>query len=66
MTLHLQQIDKNSVLLALGSVAHAAELKTFGLKLKDYKFVSAEHIVLSNGFILYDSYHCSRYNTQAR
>ncbi|MGB7815909.1 MAG: uracil-DNA glycosylase [Methylotenera sp.] len=62
----LQQLAPNSVILALGNVAHLAVLKAFGLKIKDYKFGHATKHVLANGLILYDSYHCSRYNTQTR
>lgn len=62
----LQQLETNSVILALGNVAHLAVLKAYGLKLKDYKFAHAARHTLPNGLILYDSYHCSRYNTQTR
>ena len=62
----LKALKTGSVILALGSVAHAAVLKTFGLKLKDYKFGHAARHVLPNGLVLFDSYHCSRYNTQTR
>jgi len=41
-------------------------LKAFGLKLKDYKFAHAARHVLPNDLVLYDSYHCSRYNTQTK
>nr|MBA3696023.1 uracil-DNA glycosylase [Methylotenera sp.] len=51
---------------ALGNVAHLTVLKTFGLKIKDYKFAHAARHILPNSLILYDSYHCSRYNTQTR
>ncbi len=62
----LQQLPANSVILALGNVAHSAVLKAFNLKIKDYKFGHAARHVLPNGSIFYDSYHCSRYNTQTR
>ncbi len=62
----LQQLAPNSVILALGNVAHLAVLKAFGLKIKDYKFSHAARYSLLGGLILYDSYHCSRYNTQTR
>ncbi len=62
----LQALKPGSVILALGNVAHAAVLKAFGLKLKDYKFAHAARHVLPNGLVLFDSYHCSRYNTQTR
>jgi uracil-DNA glycosylase len=47
-------------------VAHAAVLKAFAAKAKDYKFGHAARHILPNGLALYDSYHCSRYNTQTR
>jgi uracil-DNA glycosylase len=66
----LKDLDKDSVVLALGNVAHLAVLKAFGLKIKDYKFAHAARHTLNhsfaNGTILVDSYHCSRYNTQTK
>ncbi len=62
----LAGLQNNSVILALGNVPHSAVLKTYGLKLSNYKFSHAARHVLPNGQILYDSYHCSRYNTQTR
>lgn len=62
----LNQINNNSIILALGNVAHLAVLKAFGLKIKDYKFGHAARYMLPNGLILLDSYHCSRYNTQTK
>jgi len=62
----LNLLPAGSIILALGNVAHAAVLKAFGLKLKDYKFAHAARHTLPNGLVFYDSYHCSRYNTQTR
>ena len=62
----LQALDAGSIVLALGNVAHLAVLKVFGLKIKDYKFGHAARYILPNGITLYDSYHCSRYNTQTK
>lgn len=62
----LNLLAKGNVVLALGNVAHTAVLKAFGLKLKDYKFAHAARHVLPNDLVLYDSYHCSRYNTQTK
>jgi uracil-DNA glycosylase len=53
-------------ILALGNVAHAAVLKALGLKASAYKFGHAARHALPDGRTLYDSYHCSRYNTQTR
>lgn len=62
----LMELKENSIILALGNVAHLAVLKAFDVKLKDYKFGHAVRHMLPNGLILYDSYHCSRYNTQTK
>ena len=62
----LKALKPGSIMLALGNVAHAAVLKAFELKLKDYKFAHAARHTLPNGLVLYDSYHCSRYNTQTK
>jgi uracil-DNA glycosylase len=53
-------------LLALGNVAHAAVLRALKLKAKDYVFGHGARHQLPDGRVLYDSYHCSRYNTQTR
>ncbi len=59
----LAQLNGPSVLLALGTIAHTAVLRAFGLRLADYKFAHAAEHPLPNGHLLLDSYHCSRYNT---
>lgn len=62
----LKTLPPRSVLLALGSIGHAALLKTLGLKLANYRFAHAAEHPLPGGHTLLDSYHCSRYNTQTR
>ena len=66
LTAEISQLSANSVLLALGSVAHAAILKALALKPVAYKFAHAAEHSLPSGHLLIDSYHCSRYNTQTR
>ena len=53
-------------LLVLGTVAHRAGLMALGLKPKAYPFGHGFIHTLPNNLILYDSYHCSRYNTQTK
>lgn len=53
-------------LLALGRVAHQSGLMALGLKERDYPFSHGASHELPNGLTLYDSYHCSRYNTQTK
>ena len=62
----LAGLKTGSIVLALGNVAHGAVLRALGLKAKDYPFGHAACHALPNGRVLYDSYHCSRYNTQTR
>jgi uracil-DNA glycosylase family 4 len=54
------------VILALGQVAHKAVLMATGLKQGALAFGHGLRHVLPDGRILFDSYHCSRYNTQTR
>lgn len=49
-------------MLALGRIAHESVLRMRGCRLADYPFGHASRHDL-DGLILYDSYHCSRYNT---
>lgn len=57
------------VILALGAIAHRAALLALGRKPSQYRFThGAVHALAPapRGMRLYDSYHCSRYNTQTR
>ena len=50
------------LILSLGLTSHQAVLRTFKLKVKDYKFAHGAVHRLPNGLLLLDSYHTSRYN----
>ena len=50
-------------ILALGTVAHGAILRNFEVRKKDYPFGHGARHPLPGGTMLFDSYHCSRYNT---
>jgi uracil-DNA glycosylase len=62
----LEQSRDARVILALGSIAHAAVLRALDLRAADYRFAHAAEHRLPTGRTLIDSYHCSRYNTQTR
>lgn len=72
----LRKLPHGAAVLALGTVAHAAvlraldlhalELSDKGLSDKNFKFSHGAQHILPNGLHLYDSYHCSRYNTQTK
>jgi uracil-DNA glycosylase len=55
-----------SAILTLGSIAHDAVLMSQGVKKSQYKFGHAAKHVLPSGHVLFNSYHCSRYNTNTR
>ncbi len=62
----LETLEEGTVILALGSIAHASVLKALGLKAKDHPFGHGQIHALDEDRWLVDSYHCSRYNTQTR
>jgi len=51
------------VILALGRIAHESTLDALGLKRRDYAFAHGARHELATGQLLFDSYHCSRQNT---
>ena len=57
------QMQNLKVILALGGLAHTAILSAFLEKKLLFKFAHEAQHTLSNGLLLIDSYHCSRYNT---
>lgn len=59
-------LPKHSVMLALGGIAHKAVLMATREKAGDFKFGHAARHRLRTGATLFDSYHCSRYNTNTR
>ena len=62
----LRLLPKNSVMLALGGIAHRAIVRALSLRQADYPFGHAAEHELAEGLLLLDSYHCSRYNTNTR
>jgi uracil-DNA glycosylase family 4 len=62
----LAALAPSTAILALGLVAHHAILMALGLRRADYPFAHAAQHALTDGRMLFDSYHCSRYNTQTR
>jgi uracil-DNA glycosylase family 4 len=55
--------EKPRAYLALGRIAHDSLLVALGEKRSRYKFAHGAEHALSGGATLFDSYHCSRYNT---
>jgi uracil-DNA glycosylase family 4 len=50
-------------ILALGRIAHDSTLEALDLKRRPYRFAHGARHQLESGLVLFDSYHCSRQNT---
>ncbi|MBL8513350.1 MAG: uracil-DNA glycosylase, partial [Betaproteobacteria bacterium] len=59
-------LKPGTAVLALGAISHGAILRASGLKSRAAKFEHGAKHDLPNGCTLFDSYHCSRYNTNTR
>lgn len=62
----LEQMPHDSVVMALGVVAHRAVIRALGLRQNQFQFGHAVEHRLNPQLLLIDSYHCSRYNTNTR
>jgi uracil-DNA glycosylase family 4 len=62
----ISQLPEDSIILALGSIAHKAIIKSLNLRATDYRFSHHAWHQIGTDLSLVDSYHCSRYNTQTR
>jgi uracil-DNA glycosylase family 4 len=58
----LAAMPRLRVVLALGAIAHGAVLRAVGKPVSSARFAHGAHHPLDR-FVLADSYHCSRYNT---
>ncbi|MDV7341459.1 uracil-DNA glycosylase [Terasakiella sp. A23] len=60
----INAMKKLKAIVALGSVGHNAVIQTLGLKKSQWKFGhNVRHELPDGAPVLFDSYHCSRYNT---
>ena len=66
LRMELNNLPDNTIVLALGLVAHSALLIALDCQKNKYKFSHGGRHVLPNKLVLYNSYHCSRYNTQTK
>jgi uracil-DNA glycosylase family 4 len=60
--------NQNSIqaILALGRISHESVVRAFSRKLSEFRFSHGARHDLSPKITLFDSYHCSRYNTNTR
>ncbi|MCB1482347.1 MAG: uracil-DNA glycosylase [Rhodobiaceae bacterium] len=59
------EMKRLTAVLALGRIAHEAVLRTYDVPLKSAPFAHGAHHKIGH-ITLFDSFHCSRYNTQTR
>lgn len=62
----LATLPSGSAVMALGAIAHQAVMMALGLRKSAYVFGHGARHELPGGLTLFDSYHCSRYNTQTK
>ena len=55
-----------SVMIALGRIAHDGALTALGLRKSQFAFAHGARHALRPGLTMFDSFHCSRYNTNTR
>ena len=63
LTGQIAAVPTARAIVALGRVAHESVVRSHGGRLKDFTFVHGTAHELPGGLHLFDSYHCSRYNT---
>ena len=64
LTRSLDSLPRLKIILALGRIAHETLLRALGARLALFPFAhAARHAVTADGLVVFDSYHCSRYNT---
>ncbi len=64
LTPAIAAMPRLKVIVALGRIAHESALRALKLTLAKFPFAhGARHPVTPAGVTLFDSYHCSRYNT---
>jgi uracil-DNA glycosylase len=63
LTQRIRSLRQLAAILALGRIAHDAVLAALGLRRSVYRFAHGARHSLPSGHTLFDSFHCSRYNT---
>ncbi len=63
LTVEIGSLRHLRAMVALGTIAHNAVLSALGQRRAAFPFAHGAVHTLTNGLLLADSYHCSRYNT---
>jgi len=62
----IAQLPNLEAILALGRIAHDSTLVAMGCRKSHFPFAHGARHALSSTLTLFDSFHCSRYNTNTR
>ena len=62
----LSMLPQGSAVMALGTIAHQAVMMALQLRKSSFAFEHGARHALPGGLTLFDSYHCSRYNTNTK
>ena len=66
LSTEVREVRPGGAILALGAVAHRATLLAYALRPSAHRFAHGAWHALPQRRVLFDSYHCSRYNTQTK
>jgi uracil-DNA glycosylase len=62
----MEALDRVEAVLALGRIAHDSILVAVGARRTAHPFAHGARHAIRSDLVLFDSYHCSRYNTSTR
>jgi uracil-DNA glycosylase family 4 len=63
LTSRLAALPRLAAVLALGRIAHDSTLAALAARRRDFPFAHGARHAVRPGLVLFDSFHCSRYNT---
>jgi len=63
LTPAIAALPRLKIMVALGRIAHESTLRALKLALAKFPFAHGARHAVATGLSLFDSYHCSRYNT---
>jgi len=66
LSVELATLPRAAAVLALGRIAHDAALRALKQPPSKFRFSHGARHELPNSVVLFDSYHCSRYNTNTK
>jgi uracil-DNA glycosylase family 4 len=63
LSARIDSLDRLAAIVALGRIAHDSTLAALGVRKSSFPFKHGARHNVKPGLVLFDSYHCSRYNT---